>query len=46
MIIKKICHNVNVKDEMNIVFKSYSDALITCTEKIEKWLEKIKKEGE
>lgn len=36
--IKKLCPNSNVKNEMNIVFKSYSDKLVTSENDIENWI--------
>lgn len=40
--IKKTLPNSNVTNEMNIVFKSYSDELITSMEEIDKWINTIK----
>lgn len=39
--IKKLCPNSQVKDEMNIVFESYSDKLVTSEEEIKNWIENI-----
>lgn len=36
--IKKICPDSTVKNEMNIVFESYSDKLVTSEEEIENWI--------
>lgn len=43
--IKKICKNSYVKNEMNIIFKSYTDILITSMDEINEWVDKIKKDG-
>ena len=39
--IKSLCHNSNIIDEMNIVFESYSDKLVTKEQDIEKWIDKL-----
>lgn len=39
--IKNICPNSKVESEMNIVFESYSDELVTPLSEIEKWNDKI-----
>ena len=39
--IKKLCPNSNIEKEMNIVFKSYSDTLVTNKEEIDKWINTI-----
>ena len=39
--IKKLCPNSQVKDEMNIVFESYSDKLVTSEEEIKNWIENL-----
>ena len=39
--IKKLCPNSEVSDEMNIVFESYSDKLVTKEQDIEKWIDKL-----
>lgn len=39
--IKKLCPNSNVKNEMNIVFESYSDKLVTKLEEINEWIESL-----
>lgn len=39
--IKNMCPNSKVDSEMNIVFKSYSDELVTPLSEIEKWIDKI-----
>ena len=39
--IKKLCPNSEVKDEMNIVFESYSDKLVTKMEDINNWIDKL-----
>mgnify|MGYP004648901677 CR=1 FL=1 len=36
--IEKLCPNSNVKQGMNIVFKSYTDKLVTREEEIENWI--------
>ena len=38
---KKLCPNSNVINEKNIVFESYSSNLVTSTEEINDWIEKI-----
>lgn len=40
--IKKLCPNSNIENEMNIVFKSYSDKLETDEKKIDNWINRIK----
>ena len=40
--IKKLCPNANVCNEMNIVFESYSDSLVTSQNEINNWISKIK----
>ena len=39
--IKSLCPNSNINDEMNIVFESYSDKLVTKEQDIEKWIDKL-----
>ena len=39
--IKSLCPNSNINDEMNIVFESYSDKLVTKEQDIEKWIGKL-----
>ena len=39
--IKKLCPNSNVKNEMNIVFESYSDKLVTAKYDINNWISKL-----
>lgn len=39
--IKNMCANSKVESEMNIVFESYSDELVTPLSEIEKWISKI-----
>ena len=39
--IKKLCSDSEVKNEMNIVFESYSDKLVTKREDINIWIEKL-----
>ena len=39
--IKSYCPNSEVSDEMNIVFESYSDRLVTKEQDIEKWIDKL-----
>lgn len=39
--IKKLCPNSEVADEMNIVFESYSDKLVTKEQEIDNWIAKI-----
>lgn len=36
--IEKLCPNSNVKQGMNIVFKSYTDKLVTRKEEIDNWI--------
>ena len=36
--IKLLCPNSNIKNEMNIVFESYSDNLVTKEDEIDKWI--------
>lgn len=43
--IKKLCPNSNVKDEMNIVFESYSDKLKTDEKEIDNFIKKLEKEN-
>ena len=43
--IKKLCPNSNIKNEMNIVFESYSDKLKTDESEIDNWIDKIGKEN-
>lgn len=43
--IKKLCPNSNIKDEMNIVFESYSDKLKTNEKEIDNWIDKLGKEN-
>lgn len=43
--IKKLCPNSNIKDEMNIVFESYSDKLKTNEKEIDNWIDKLEKEN-
>ena len=43
--IKKLCPNSNVKDEMNIVFESYSDKLKTDVKEIDNFIKKLEKEN-
>ena len=40
--IKNLCPNSIVKNEMNIVFESYSDKLVTKIDDINNWIDKIK----
>lgn len=40
--IKKLCPNSKIQNEMNIVFESYSDELITSKNDIDKWINDIK----
>jgi len=40
--IKKLCQNSKVESEMNIVFESYSNELITSKSDIDKWINDIK----
>ena len=39
--IKEMCPNSQVKKEMNIVFKSYSDTLATSEEEIDSWINRL-----
>lgn len=39
--IKKLCPNSKVINEKNIVFKSYSDELVTSIKEIEEWIKTI-----
>ena len=39
--IKKMCPNSKVQNEMNIVFESYSDELVTSKSDIDKWINDI-----
>ena len=39
--IERLCPNSNVEDEMNIVFESYSDNLVTLPDEIDSWMEKL-----
>lgn len=39
--IERLCPNSNVEDEMNIVFESYSDNLVTSPDEIDSWMEKL-----
>lgn len=39
--IKEMCPNSKVEKEMNIVFKSYSDTLVTSEEEIDSWIDKL-----
>lgn len=39
--IKKMCPNSKVENEKNIVFKSYSDELVTPLSEIEEWIKTI-----
>ncbi len=36
--IENLCPNSNIKNEMNIVFKSYSDKLVTSEDEINSWI--------
>ncbi len=38
---KKLCPNSKVENEMNIVFESYSDKLVTKMEDINNWIDKL-----
>ena len=38
---KKLCSNSSVEDGMNIVFKSYSDQLVTSEDEIDKWIRNL-----
>ena len=39
--IERLCPNSKVEDEMNIVFESYSDNLVTSPDEIDNWIEKL-----
>ena len=39
--IKEMCPNSKVEKEMDIVFKSYSDILLTSSEEIDNWINSI-----
>ena len=39
--IESLCSNSSVKNEMNIVFESYSDKLVTKIEDINNWIDKL-----
>ena len=39
--IKALCPNSEISDEMNIVFRSYSDKLVTKQHDIEAWIDRI-----
>ena len=39
--IKEMCPNSKVEKEMNIVFKSYSDTLVTSEEEIDSWINSL-----
>lgn len=41
---KKLCPNSKIENEMNIVFESYSDKLVTKIEDINDWINEIGKE--
>ena len=41
MINQKICPKSTVENEKNIVFKSYSDELVTPLNEIEEWIKTI-----
>ena len=41
--IESLCSNSSVKNEMNIVFESYSDNLVTSEAEIESWINSIEK---
>ncbi len=41
--IKKRCPNSSVINEMNIVFESYKDKLVTSMDEIDEWIDKINK---
>lgn len=43
--IEKLCPDSDVKDEMNIVFESYSSNLVTSEEEIDNWIDKIGKKN-
>ena len=36
---KTICPNSKVEDELNIIFESYSDKLVTSEKEIDKWID-------
>ena len=40
--IKKLCPNSKIQNEMNIVFESYSDELVTSKSDIDKWINDIR----
>lgn len=40
---EKMCPNSQITNEMNIVFKNYSDILITSMNEINKWINKLQK---
>lgn len=37
--IKSLCPNSKVEDELNIIFESYSDKLVTSGKEIDKWID-------
>ena len=37
--IKSLCPNSKVEDELNIIFESYSDKLVTSEKEIDKWID-------
>ena len=39
--IRKLCPNSEVKNDMNVVFESYSDKLVTKMEDINNWINKL-----
>ena len=39
--IKEMCPNSKIEKEMNIVFKSYSDTLVTSEEDIDSWISSL-----
>lgn len=39
--IKKLCPNSNIANELNIVFESYSDKLVTSEKEINDWINKL-----
>ena len=41
--IEELCKNSDVKNEMNIVFKSYSDDLVTTMDEINNWIKNLNK---
>ena len=41
--IENLCQNSKIQNEMNIVFKSYSDQLVTSEVEIQNWINSIKK---